>query len=160
MMRIYKASFAPLCNNVHLGDDDKMDIDEEIERDEEIEIDEELEIDVDEEIHPLSDDSACDTDNDIVENNHCKTLDLPSLSSIDLRTRFCATHFYYGDGEGYNVCTSCMMLLRDVFDKPLVKNHKHVIASYESLNGSWCSNCRVATYLIYSCDMCPVCTSV
>jgi len=130
---------------------------------EEIDIDvDEIEFDSDDEIQPLSDDSACNTDDEenVIETQSCKTLDLPSLSAIHPRTRFCASYFYYSDDEGYNACTACLMLLRDVFDKPIIKIKKHVVGSYDSLNGTWCSNCRAATFIIYSCDMCPECTRV
>ncbi|XP_070529934.1 uncharacterized protein [Cardiocondyla obscurior] len=126
-----------------------------------IEIGEEIEIEVGEEIdevHPLSEDSACETDNDddeTIENTTRKTITLRNLTAINLRTKFCAIYFYYGDGRGYNVCASCLVLMRNDFNDSVFKIRKHVVGSYESLNGTWCLNCRAATFVVISCDMCP-----
>jgi len=128
---------------------------------EEMEIDdiiEEIEDESDEE-HALSADSDCISDcSDDLKEVSRKTITNAQLNALNEGTKHCAIYFYYSTGGALAVCASCMINLVGAELGEMYATRKHVTDSHGAIDGRSCSNCRNPLFLIFPCNMCPMCT--
>ena len=105
----------------------------------------------------LSDDSDCisdlSEDNTEVVN---KIISPSEINALNERTKQCTIYFYYTDGARYVTRSSCMIRIGSTRTTYAIR--KHVIESYDAIDGRFCSECRTPLFLIFPCNMCPICT--
>ena len=108
---------------------------------------------------PLSDDSDYNSDqSEISTNKIVKVVSRKQIRALTERSKVCVMYSYYSTGNDV-VCTSCMINLSDHGDIEVIYSVKrHEIELHAAVNERYCSNCRRALYLIFQCNMCPVCT--
>jgi len=80
------------------------------------------------------------------------------INALNGGTKQCAIYFYYSTGGALVVCASCMINLVDVQLGQMYATRKHVIDSHDAIDGRYCSECRSPLFLIFPCNMCPICT--
>ena len=105
----------------------------------------------------LSDDSDCvsncsEDNTEVVD----KIISPSEINALNERTKQCTIYFYYTDGARYVTCSSCMIRVRS--PRATYAIRKHVIESYDAIDGRFCSKCRTPLFLIFLCNMCPICT--
>ena len=107
----------------------------------------------------LSDDSDCisDCSEDLMQITE-KIVPRAEIIALNVRTKQCAIYFYYSTGGAIGVCASCMISLSDENVGRMYAVRKHVTESYDVINGQYCSDCRQPLFLIFPCNMCPICT--
>jgi len=120
--------------------------------------------DIIEEMGDKSDEDRCHSnDSDCISN--CsedftkideKIIDNSQISASNESTKQCAIYFYYSVSNA--VCASCMIDLRGVHIQLLSAIRKHVNDYHDAINSGYCSNCRNPLFMIFSCNMCPICT--
>ena len=109
--------------------------------------------------HALSDDSdyISDHSEDLTESVD-KIVSNSQIITLNGRTKFCTTYFYYSTSGALALCASCMIVLQDANVGHMYAVRKHVIELHDAVDGRFCSNCRNPLYLIFPCNMCPICT--
>jgi len=146
-----------------MNDEDLMNIVDEVfdEVFDEMQVDDIIEEigDESDEEHVLSADSDCisDCSDDLTEINR-KIITNAQLNALNGGTKHCAIYFYYSTGGALAVCASCMINLVGVELGEMYPTRKHVIDSYDAIDGRYCSDCRNPLFLIFPCNMCPICT--
>jgi len=117
------------------------------------------ESDESDEDHVLSADSdyISDCSDDLTEISR-KVVRNSQLNALNEGTKHCAIYFYYSTGSALAVCASCMIELVGVDLGEMYPTRRHVIDTHEAIDGRYCSNCRNPLFLIFPCNMCPMCT--
>lgn len=115
-------------------------------------------MDDDEDISALSeDDSYSDQSEDQNEDTKSKIVYPEEVVALNELTKQCAIYYYYTTGGSSILCTSCMTRLTDIVHMYSIR--KHVIKSHAVIDGKYCSECKSSCFLIFSCNMCPICTN-
>jgi len=142
----------------NMNDEDLMNILDEVE----MEVDniiEEVGEDLSDEEHVLSADSDCVSDcSDNLTEVSRKIVTNAELNALNGGTKHCAIYFYYSTGGALAVCASCMINLVGVELGEMYPTRRHVIDSHDEIDGRYCSECRNPLFLIFPCNMCPMCT--
>jgi len=140
---------------------EEMEVDDIIE---EMEVDEEIEeigdeSDESDEDHVLSADSdyISDCSDDFTEISW-KVVRNSQLNALNGGTKHCAIYFYYSTGGALAVCASCMIELVGVDLGEMYSTRRHVTDTHAAIDGRYCSDCRSPLFLIFPCNMCPMCT--
>ncbi|KYN18138.1 hypothetical protein ALC57_09571 [Trachymyrmex cornetzi] len=149
-------------NLVHIvrnvPEEDPMDIADEV-FDEEMNFEEIMDDDDDDEdVAALSDDNGYDSDQseDQSEDVKSKIAYPEEVMALNEQIKQCAIYFYFTTGGSSILCLSCMTRLTDI--EHMHKFRKHVIKRHAAIDGKYCSECRTPCFVIFSCDMCPICT--
>jgi len=154
-------NFVNIANLDNINDEDLMNIVDEVFDEMEVEIDNIIEENGDEadEDHVLSADSdyVSDGSEDFTEIRR-KVVTNPQLNALNRRTKHCAIYFYYSTGGVLAVCASCMIELVGVQLKEMYPTLRHVSDTHDAIDGRYCSMCRILLFLIFPCNMCPMCT--
>lgn len=83
-------------------------------------------------------------------------------SEILTQNEQCAIYSYYIIGNNYVTCSTCMLNVMnpddDDNDELMSVSRKHVTAPHDAIDGKYCSNCRDPVFIIFQCDMCPMCS--
>jgi len=115
---------------------------------------------MEDEDHTLSADSDCISD--CSENSTEYVEKIVSISQINAlngrNTKFCIIYCYNTTGGALTVCSSYMIALQGVDSQHMYALRKHKIEILDEMDGRFCSNCRDSLYLIFPCNMCPICT--
>jgi len=111
------------------------------------------ESDESDEDHVLSADSDCisDCSDDLMEIIR-KVLTNSQLNALNGGTKHCAIYFYYSTGGALAVCASCMIDLVGV-ELEMYPTRRHVIDTYDAIDGRYCLNYKNPLFLIFSCNM-------
>ncbi|RLU26807.1 hypothetical protein DMN91_000604 [Ooceraea biroi] len=74
-------------------------------------------------------------------------------------TSVCAIYCYYSTGGPTDLCMSCAISTANVDLRPVVYIiRRHEVDTWDGIRGRWCTNCRSALYVIFPCNMCPICS--
>jgi len=108
----------------------------------------------------LPDDSDYVSDqSEDLEDRICITLNSPQIRALNGQTRHCMVTFYYCTlNEDIVLCASCMINLNDT-GASMHSIVKHEIDVFNALCGRSCNNCRLPTYTIFPCHICPMCVA-
>ena len=106
--------------------------------------------------HALSDDSNYISDRSEITDVDDKIVDNLQILALNGHTKVCTIYFYYSTGGALALCTSCMISIQDVGLMYAVR--KHVIELHDVVDSRFCANCRNPVYIIFPCNMCPICT--
>ncbi|KYM98419.1 hypothetical protein ALC62_10872 [Cyphomyrmex costatus] len=113
----------------------------------------------DEDVSALSEDSNYNSDQseDEDEGIKSKVMCPEEIMTLNEQTKQCAIYFYYTTGGTSILCTSCMMRIVNIEHMCTIR--QHVIKSHVAIDGNYCSDCRSPCFLIFSTNMCPICTN-
>ncbi|KYQ59723.1 hypothetical protein ALC60_01249 [Trachymyrmex zeteki] len=117
-------------------------------------------MDDDDNVSALSDDSGCNSDQSedrSDEGTKNKIIYPQEVLALNELTKQCAIYFYYTTGGLSILCTSCMVRLTNTEHMYIMR--KYVIKSHAAIDGKYCSECRRPCFVIFSCNMCPICTN-
>jgi len=109
--------------------------------------------------HVLSADSDCISDcSDNFTGIYRKVVKDSQLNSLNGRTKHCAIYCYYSTGGALAVCASCMIELAGEPLGGMYLTRRHVTDTHDAIDGRYCSDCRHPLFVIFPCNMCPMCT--
>jgi len=144
---------------INIIDEDLMNIINEVFEEMEVEdIIEEMDGESSDEDQPLSDDGCISDCSDDFTTISEKIVDNSQINALSGRTKYCAIYFYYSMGDTYVACASCMIELGHVRLELISAIQKHVTDYHDAIDGKYCSNCRNPLFIIFPCNMCPICT--
>lgn len=166
-----------MANFNHLNDDELMDIEGEVFENAGIDFAAILEESDDSDSDYISDQSENqeDLDENIEDpNENIENLDedieypreslvnkIVLASEIFAQNVQCAIYSYYIIGNNYVACADCMPRSINQNDEDndelMSVTRKHVTAPYDALDGKYCSGCRAPVFIIFQCNMCPIC---
>ncbi|KYN30167.1 hypothetical protein ALC57_00374 [Trachymyrmex cornetzi] len=82
-----------------------------------------------------------------------KFIPAAEIRALNDRTKYCMIQSYYTTGGPLTVCAACMVLLADIDTVGMHYIKKHNINYIDALSGRFCTNCRIALYTIFPCNM-------